>query len=277
MQHFHTVRFNVQAHQSRPTIYWRKLWLCIRIRIAASAPVSQGAVPQQGIPARGESPETQWPQCWEEYWRKKKRLLQRWAYLSSLLVLSLNWSLTRLQGLRSLSFTPSLNPHLITHSVSCSLLYLLTRAVCTGVGTVASSLVVSNSAGSLRFIQQHFGTSALSTFANTPTLIDVNGIPFVGLKTTISTTVYFQRINIPLDTLEFSLEWMYFLLLNIVPTRHSNIWLIGSLQFWDKSNGLYFAFTWFLHASPYRWLRFSGTIQYPLQVQNIRMLSKLPL
>lgn len=95
---FQTLRFNVQAHQSRPVIYWLKLWLCIHIRIVATALVSQRAALQQDILAQGKSPEAQWPRCWEEY-GGQKHLLRRFTYLCSL--------------------------HSLTHSVTCGLTGLL--------------------------------------------------------------------------------------------------------------------------------------------------------
>lgn len=63
---FQTLRFNVQAHQSRPVIYWLQLGLCIHIRTVAAALESQRAALQQDILAQGESLEARWPRCWEE-------------------------------------------------------------------------------------------------------------------------------------------------------------------------------------------------------------------
>lgn len=79
---FQTLRFNVQAHQSRLVIYWLKPWLCIHIRIVAAALVSQRAALQQDILAQGESLVAQWPRCWKEY-RERKHFLRLSTYLCS--------------------------------------------------------------------------------------------------------------------------------------------------------------------------------------------------
>lgn len=71
---FQTLRFNVQAHQSRTVIYWLKLELHIHIRIVAAALVSQRAALQQHIVARGESLEVWWLHYGEETLIKTLRL-----------------------------------------------------------------------------------------------------------------------------------------------------------------------------------------------------------
>ena len=53
---FQTLRFNVQAHQSRPVIYWLKLWLCIHIKLLL--PECSAAA---GHPAQGKNLEAP---CW---------------------------------------------------------------------------------------------------------------------------------------------------------------------------------------------------------------------
>lgn len=111
---FQTLRFNVQAHQSRLVIYWLKPWLCIHIRIVAAALVSQRAALQQDILAQGESLEAQWPCCWKEY-RERKHFLGFSTYLCSwLTTVSHSFShSTHWLSSCSISFI-----HLLTHMVT---------------------------------------------------------------------------------------------------------------------------------------------------------------
>lgn len=135
---FQTLRFNVQAHQSRAVIYWLKLWLCIRIRTEAAALVSQRAVLQQDILAQGESLEAQW--------RSEETFIKA-LYISLFLVHSLTnsvtcWLTQLFMHFLIHSLTCSLTP-LVAHPFSnplmaCSLSYLLRLTMCTDTGIIAS-------------------------------------------------------------------------------------------------------------------------------------------
>lgn len=126
---FQTLRSNVQGHQSRPVIYWLKLWLCIHIKLLLpECSAAAGREPGGSVLVA----------------MKRKLVLQPCRYLFCLIMFSpiqtlADWrlcthfqihSLThRLAHLLLWSLKP-INPHSGRHLVACSLPDLLELAMC---------------------------------------------------------------------------------------------------------------------------------------------------